>query len=75
MTCALQYAAGFRYQREDMPRLTNVLGRRVVRHSLQDRMRALCGADARTNLLGGVDRHGKISLMLGAVIANHQRQV
>ena len=75
MACPLQYAAGFRHQREDMPGLTNVFGRSVVCHCLQDRMRALRGADAGADLLGGVDRHGEIGLMLGAVIANHQRQV
>ena len=58
-----------------MPGLTNVFGGGLVCYRLQDRMRALRGADAGTDLLGGVDRHGKIGLMLGAVVAHHQRQV
>ena len=75
MACALQYAAGFRHEREDMPWLTNVFGCGVVCHRLKDRMRALRGTDTGADLLGGVDRHGEIGLMLGAVIAHHQRQV
>ena len=71
MTCALQYAAGFRHEWEYMPRLTDVSRRGVVCYRLQDRMRALRGAYARTHLLGSVDRHSEIGLMLGAVITHH----
>ena len=38
-------------------------------------MRALRSADTRADLLGGVNRHGEIGLMLGAVIAHHQGQI
>ena len=55
-----------------MSRLFDVAGGGVGRDGLQDGVRTLRRTHSWPNLLGGIDRHGEIGLMLRAVIAHHQ---
>ena len=72
---AFEDPARFGNEREYMARLLDVPWRGVGRHGLQDGVRALCRADPRPDLLGGIDRYGEIGLMLRAVIPHHQRYI
>ena len=74
VACARQYAARARHQREDMPRLHQILRLCIRLHCGLHGNRAVRRRDAGGDAFGRFDGDGEIGFQRGGVVAHHQRQ-
>ena len=71
---ACQHAARLRHQREDMPRLAQVLGSRTLGHRCTHRVGAVVGGDAGRHALSRLDREREVGPVVAVGVAHHERQ-
>lgn len=74
MAGAGQHAAGLGDQREDMPRLAQILRFGIRPHRGAHGVCAVVGGDAGGHAFGRLDADGEVGLELRGVVAHHRRQ-